>query len=348
MRASLVTLLLTATAIAQPKPAEHDFVLRDFRFDSGEKLAELRIHYATLGAPRRDAKGRIENAVLLLHGTTGSGDQFLQPQFAGELLGAGQLLDPARWFIILVDDIGHGHSSKPSDGLHAKFPAYGYGDMVRAEHELVARELGIERLRLLLGTSMGCMHAWMWGERWPDAMDAMMPLACQPAAIAGRNRVFRKLAIDAIRDDPSWNGGEYKTQPTGLRGAASMLVLSGSAPLAWQKNLSTPQKADAFASEKLRNALGRLDANDTIYALAASRDYDPSHDLEKIRAAVTFVNFADDFINPPELGIAERAIKRVQRGRFVLIPATDESHGHSGHTWAAAWKGELGKLLEAR
>jgi homoserine O-acetyltransferase len=346
----MLLLAIASTAAAQPKPPQptpHDFGLRDFRFDSGEKLPELRIHYATLGTPHKDAKGRIDNAVLLLHGTTGSGDQFLQPQFAGELFGAGQPLDLSRWFVILVDDIGHGRSSKPSDGLRAHFPAYDYGDMVRAEHELVTKELKIEKLRLLLGTSMGCMHGWMWAERWPDAMEALMPLACLPVQIAGRNRVWRKLSIDTIRQDPSWNGGEYKTQPAGLRGAAAIMLIAGSAPIAWQKKYATRDAAEAFAGETMGKLMARLDANDMIYALDASRDYDPSPELEKVRAAVTFVNSADDFINPPELAIAEREIKRVKRGRFVLIPASEQTRGHGTHTSATFWKDELAKLLEA-
>jgi homoserine O-acetyltransferase/O-succinyltransferase len=325
---------------------EGEFVAKDFKFRDGESLAELRLHYATLGKPARDAAGRVTNAVILLHGTGGSGAQFLQPQFAGELFGAGQLLDTAKYYIILPDGIGHGKSSKPSDGLHAKFPQYDYDDMVAAHHALL-EHLGVEHLRLILGTSMGCMHAFVWGETYPEVMDALMPLACQPVQIAGRNRIWRKMVMDAIRNDPEWKGGEYTTEPRqSLRTALDLLLIAGSAPLQMQKNYRTRDAADKDLDEYFAARMPGLDANDLLYAVDASRNYDPSAGLEKIRARVMYVNSADDFINPPELGIAEREIRRIKGAKFVVIPISDATHGHGTHTWAAVWKGYLAELLE--
>jgi homoserine O-acetyltransferase len=341
------------TAPAQPPldlggvlPVEADFILHDFHFASGETLPELRMHYLTYGTAAHDAAGRTTNAVLVLHGTTGSGRQFLQPQFAQELLAPGQPLDVRKYYVILPDDVGHGRSSKPSDGLRARFPAYGYEDMVAAEHVLVTQGLGIDHLRLLMGTSMGCMHAWMWAESWPDAMDAVMPLACLPVAIAGRNREWRKLTVDGILRDPAYQGGDYSTEPeAALRQAAAIFIIAGSAPLEMQQRLATRDAADAAAEEASRKWIASHDANDVLYAVRASGDYDPSPGLEKITAPVMFVNSADDFINPPELGIAEREIQRVKRGKFVLLPASTSTHGHGTHTWAALWKPYLAELM---
>ena len=330
-----------------PTPKEGDYVSRDFHFKSGEILPELRIHYATFGTPTRDATGKVTNAVLLLHGTSGSGRQFLAPQFAGVLLGPGQLLDVARYYVILVDNVGHGKSSKPSDGLHAHFPQYDYDDMVASQHEMLEKGLGVNHLRLILGTSMGCMHSWVWGETYPDFMDALMPLACQPVQTAGRNRIWRKLVIDAIRDDPDWKNGEYTTEPsTALETAADMFYIAAGSALQMQKNLPTRDAADTAARDFAKRFSADHDATDLLYALNASRNYDPSPQLEKITAPVMFVNSADDFINPPELGIAEREIKRVRKGRFVLIPISDQTHGHGTHTWAAVWQQYLKELLE--
>jgi len=332
---------------ATPETTEGNYVAKNFKFRDGESLAELRLHYATLGKPARDEKGRVTNAVMLLHGTGGSGAQFLAAQFAGELFGAGQLLDTAKYYIILPDGIGHGKSSKPSDGLHAKFPQYDYDDMVAAQHGLLLEHLGVEHLRLILGTSMGCMHAFVWGETYPEFMDALMPLACQPAQIAGRNRVWRKMVMDAIREDPGWKGGEYTTEPRqGLRTALDLLLIAGSAPLLMQKNYPARDAADKYLDEYFTARMPGLDANDLLYQVAASRNYDPLPGLEKIRARVMYVNSADDFINPPELGIAEREIRRVKGARFVVIPISDATHGHGTHTWAAVWKGYLAELLE--
>ena len=308
-------------------PLEGDIALKDFHFRSGESLPELRIHYTTLGTHHGN------NAILIMHGTGGSGKQFFRPQFADVLYGPGQPLDARKYYIILPDDIGHGGSSKPSDGLGAKFPHYGYHDMVEAEHALVA-QLGVDHLRLVMGTSMGCMHSWMWAEQWPAQMDAVMPLACLPVAIAGRNRWWRKMIIDGIDHDPK----------AGMELAADIELLVGGSPLERQKAMPTAASADAEL-DKQRAKLIADDPNDVRYQTASSFDYDPSADLEKITAPVMFVNSADDFINPPELGIAEREIKRVKRGTFVLIPASEQTHGHGTHTWAALWQDKLVQLL---
>jgi homoserine O-acetyltransferase len=329
-------------------PKEGDYVSADFHFKSGETMPGVRIHYATLGTPARNTSGRVTNAVLLLHGTSGSGRQFLAPQFAGVLFGPGQLLDVTRYYVILPDNIGQGKSSKPSDGMHAHFPQYDYDDMVALQHELLDKGLGINHLRLILGTSMGCMHAWVWGETYPDFADALMPLACQPVQIAGRNRLWRKMVIDGIRDDPAWKNGEYASQPlSALEVAADIFYIAGGAPLLMQKSLPTRDATDAAGQDFAKRFIADHDANDLLYALNASRNYDPSPQLEKITVPVMFVNSADDFINPPELGIAEREIKRVKKGRFVLIPISEQSHGHGTHTWAAVWQQYLKELLEA-
>jgi homoserine O-acetyltransferase len=334
------------TASIAGQAHEGEFVLHDFRFASGESLAELRLHYTTLGKPQRDAQGRISNAVMILHGTGGDGHQFLRPQFADVLFSAGGLLDTARYYIILPDGIGHGHSSKPSDGAHAHFPHYAYADMVEAQYQLVTRGLGVERLRLLMGTSMGCMHAFMWGELHPDHVGALMPLACLPVQIAGRNRMWRHLIIDAITRDPAWQGGDYASEPiVGLRSAAAILLIAGTAPVQLQRQYPTRDAADRHADEALAAALDGADANDLLYQVSASRDYDPDARLGEIRAPLMWVNSADDFINPPELGIAEREIRKIPHGKFVLLPVSENTHGHGTHTWAAAWQDYLRELL---
>jgi homoserine O-acetyltransferase/O-succinyltransferase len=323
-----------------------DFSIRNFRFHSGESLPELHLHYITLGVPQLDAQGRTTNAVLILHGTGGDGHQFLRPQFADVLFKPGGLLDPAKYFVILPDGIGHGKSSKPSDGLHARFPHYDYDDMVAAQHALLTQHLHVNHLRLLMGTSMGCMHAFVWGETWPGYMDALMPLACLPVQIAGRNRMWRKMLMDAIHSDPAWEGGEYKSEPQmALRAAADLLIIAGSAPHQMQKSYPTRDAADKYVVDTVAKDVASLDANDMLYQVDASRDYDPSGALEKIEARVMWINSADDFINPPELGIAEREAKRLKKGRFVLIPVSDQTHGHGTHTWAAVWQKYLADLL---
>ncbi len=327
---------------------ESDYVVHDFHFASGESLPELRLHYTTLGRIHRNSHGHVDNAVLILHGTGGSGRSLLNDHFAGVLFGKGQLLDTNKYFVILPDGIGHGKSSKPSDGLHARFPQYAYADMVAAQHELVMQGLLVDHLRLVMGTSMGCMHTFMWGETFPSYMDALMPLACLPVQIAGRNRLWRALLMQGIRMDPEWQQGEYRNEPTAaLRTAAGLLMIAGSAPIQMQLSLPTRDAADKFLDEFMQRELADLDANDLLYAVGASRDYDPSPLLGNIRVPLTQVNSADDFINPPELGIAEREIKRVRNGRFVLLPASDQTHGHGTHTWAAVWQQHLAQLLDA-
>jgi homoserine O-acetyltransferase len=336
---------MLASRTAAQTPRSGDFTIPDFLFADGETLPSLKIHYMTMGEPKRDASGHISNAVLLLHGTGGSGSQFLAPQFHDVLLGSGGLLDPAKYYIILPDDIGHGRSSKPSDGMHARFPHYGYTDMVTAEYRLVTEGLHVDHLRLILGTSMGCMHSWMWGERNPDFMDALMPLACLPEPIAGRNRIWRKMLMDSISSDPQWNHGEYQQQPAGLTSAIYMLIIAGSAPIQMQKEAPTPDAADAFVARQVEQRRKTTDANDLLYAVASSRDYDPSAGLERVKAWVMYINSADDFINPPDLAIAPRDIQRVKHGRFVLIPSSNATHGHGTHTYAAVWQQYLADLL---
>jgi homoserine O-acetyltransferase len=335
----------TVGAADYPAPAESDYTIRDFKFTNGETLPELRIHYRTLGKAEKDAQGKTTNAVLVMHGTTGSGAQFIRPEFAGGLFGGGQLLDAAKCFIVLPDGIGHGKSSKPSDGMRAKFPRYGYRDMVDAQYRLLTDGLGVNHARLVMGTSMGGMHTWLWGETHPDFMDALMPLASLPTQISGRNRAWRRIIIDAIRNDPAWNGGEYKTQPPSLRTAAEMLWFMSSNPLLRQKEAPTLAKTDEVLDKFVVDIMKADDANDVLYALEASRDYDPGPHLEKIRAPLLAINSADDLINPPELAILEREIKRVPQGRALVIPLSEKTRGHGSHTIAALWKDELVRLL---
>ncbi|KAG9246463.1 alpha/beta hydrolase protein [Calycina marina] len=327
-------------------PEESDFTISSFDFVSGETITELRLHYRTLGTVRRDKHEKVTNAVLIGHGTGGSGSQFINDHFAGELFESGDLLDPARYFIILPDGIGHGGSSKPSDGLHAQFPRYGYCDMVLATYRLVTEGLGINHLRLVMGTSMGGMHAWLWGEMYPEFMDALMPLASLPVQIAGRNRMTRKMIMDAIRNDPEWKGGDYSTQPEqGLTTALYILTIMGSVPLKWQEEAPTQVAADDFLEKRLAAALLVTDANDLLYQVDASHDYDPSYRLSDIQASLLAINSADDQINPPELGILEAKIKEVKFGRAVVLPISEFTRGHSTHTWANVWKSYLEELL---
>ncbi|HRB12715.1 MAG TPA: alpha/beta fold hydrolase [Vicinamibacteria bacterium] len=356
-RALLGTTLLTAFAanlvfaqstapVAKPAVTEGDFQIRDFRFDSGETLATLNLHYRTLGRPVRNARGQVTNAVLIMHGTGGTGASFLSDNFGGVLFGPGQLLDAATHYIILPDGIGHGKSTKPSDGLHAKFPRYGYGDLVTAQYRLVTEGLKVDHLRLVMGTSMGGMHTWMWATRYPDFMDAAMPLASLPVQIAGRNRFFRRMVSDAIRNDPDWKNGEYTAQPRGLNAAVYTLIFMTSVPLQWQKLAPTREAADQFFDRTVAQRTAANDANDMLYQFEASRDYNPEPDLEKIVCPLLAINSADDQVNPPELGILEAQIKRVKKGRAVIIPISDQTRGHSTHSFPAIWGGELARLLK--
>ena len=352
MLKKLITLFLVlafskATAAQSPSPVQGDFVLKDFKFSSGETLPELRVHYRTLGRPQRDARGVVRNAVLILQGTGGSGAGFTSPQFGGQLFGAGALLDASRYFIILPDGIGHGQSSKPSDGLRARFPRYRYRDMVEAQYRLVTEGLGVNHLRLVMGTSMGGMHTWLWGETYPDFMNALMPLASLPVQIAGLNQVTRRMAIDAIRTDPEWQNGDYKRQPHGLYAAIYIRMIMASSPLQWQKQYPTREAADKFLEDTARARLSSTDANDMLYQLEASSDYDPSPHLERIKASLLAVNSEDDLINPPQLRILEREIKRVAKGRAVVLPISDETRGHGTHSIPSVWKQYLHELLAA-
>ena len=345
--ALVLALFLPLSALAADWPTKTgDFIARDVTFKSGETLAEVRMHYTTLGTPRRNTKGEIENAVMVLHGTGGSGRNFLVPIFADELYGPGQPLDLATTYVILPDNIGHGGSSKPSDGLRMAFPRYDYDDMVALQHRLLVAGLGVKRLKLILGTSMGCMHAFVWGEAYPGFAERLAPFACNAVPLAGRNRMWRKMALDAIRADPAWMGGNYTAQPmAGLRTVTNLLILAGANPLAQQAQYPTREATEKALEQSFNARIGAIDANDALYYIDASRNYDPSPALEKITVPVLWVNSADDFINPPELGLAEQLVKRMPKARFVLIPASTETRGHGTHTAAKFWKADLAKLL---
>jgi homoserine O-acetyltransferase len=343
--------LFAAQTAAAPRPSfairEQDIVLKDFRFRDGEGLPVLKMHVTTLGTPHRNGAGQIDNAVMVLHGTGGTGKQFLQPQFADELYGPGQPLDIGRYYVVLPDNIGHGGSSKPSDGMRMHFPKYDYDDMIAAQHRMLTEGLGITHLRLIMGTSMGCMHSFVWGETYPDFASALMPLACEPIEIAGLNRMWRQLAINGIEADPAWQGGNYATEPmTGLRAAENLLFVAGSAPLLYQRQYPTRTTASAYAEQRVENAVKALDANDLIYQLDSSRNYNPWPRLELIRVPLMWINSADDFINPRNLPVSAEALKRMPTARFRLIPETAETHGHGTHTWAKFWKQDLSELLE--
>ena len=320
---------------------------RSFRFPLRHRrdAAQLKLHYLTLGTPHRNAAGHVDNAVLLLHGTGGNAHSLLNPVFSNVLFGPGQPLDITKYFLILPDDIGHGESSKPSDGLHAHFPAYDYDDMVRSQH-MMLDELKIDHLRLILGTSMGCMQSFVWGETYPDFTDALAPFACLPVQIAGRNRMMRYMAIQTIQQDPAWKDGEYKTQPVqGLRTANEMLLIMGSSPLQMQKQAPTREQAEQYVDRYLDRTMASTDANNMVFYLNASRNYDPGPRLETITAPVLWINSADDFINPAELGIAETMVKRMPHARFILLPISDATRGHGTHTAAAIWKDYLAEFL---
>ena len=327
--------------------SEGDFVVRDFRFSSGETVPALNLHYRTIGTPRKDASGVVRNAVLILHGTGGSGAGFLSQTFGGELFGSGQLLDATRYFIILPDGIGHGKSSKPSDGMRARFPKYNYDDMVRAQHAMLVDGLKVTHLRLVLGTSMGAMHCWVWGEMYPDFADGLVPLASAPTAIAGRNRVMRKMIMDSITQDPAWKNGDYTEPPRqGLTGAVNLLMMMTSSPLQWHKSGATRDAADKWYEDQIKARVAATDANDMLYQYNASRDYDPSANLDKITAAVLAINSADDVVNPPELGLMEKLMPRVKRGHYLLIPTSDETRGHGTHSLPKIWGKELAAFMK--
>jgi homoserine O-acetyltransferase/O-succinyltransferase len=337
-------LAVAAHAASYPTPTDGDWTVKNFKFATGEMLPELKLHYTTIGKPERDAGGKVVNAVLILHGTGGTGQGFLTDAFAGRLFDAGQLLDGATHYIILPDGIGHGKSTKPSDGMRMKFPKYTYEDMVRAQYLLLTEGLGVNHLRLVLGTSMGAMHTWLWGETYPDFVDALMPLASAPVAIAGRNWMQRQMRIDCIKSDPAWNGGNYSEQPAlGLKCVGFIRILMTSGALRLQHQYPTRESVIDMLE---KDGPVQADANDVIYEMEASRSYNPAPKLDRIQVPLLAINSADDEINPPELGILETEIKKVKRGRFILLPTTEETRGHGTHSVPAIWGKHLAELLE--
>jgi homoserine O-acetyltransferase len=346
---AVAAVLLTAALPAAAQTSwldqrEGDAALKDFSFTSGEVLPELKIHYITLGSAKRNAAGDVVNAVLLLHGTSGTSKNWLQPTLANELFAPGAPLDANQYFIVIPDGIGRGGSSKPSDGLRMKFPHYRYVDMVVATHRLLTEHLGLKHLRAVLGTSMGGMQAWMWGEMHPDFMDALVPIASQPIAMSGRNWMYRRIGIEAIKNDPDWNGGNYEKNPKHYVYAAPISVLMTESTVHFQQVAPSREAMDALYLRMVEQA-GKLDANNQLYAIEAVMDYDPSKDLEKIKAKLLAINFADDEVNPPELGVMERGIKRIAGARFALIPASEKTHGHYTYNLAAHWKQHLADFM---
>jgi len=326
---------------------ESDYIIYNFKFESGDSLSQLNIHYATIGKPVKDKNGNITNAILIMHGTSGNSKNFLTEQFAGNLFKPGQILDSTKYFIILPDAIGHGKSSKPSDGMHMKFPKYTYDDIVKADYQLLTGHLGVKHLRLVMGTSMGGMYTWVWGYTYPDFMDALMPLASLPVEIAGRNRMTRKIAMNMIQMDPEWKGGEYTSPPrVGLTGAISCLFFMGSSPIQLQKRAPTKMTADSVLELTFARYSGLLEANDLIYQLDASRYYNPSPHLSKIKARLFAINSADDEINPPELKIMDKEIEKVKNGRYILLPITDKTTGHGTHSNPEIWGNYLKELID--
>ena len=352
MRKILTPLIATLAFLATPALAETwpstdgEVVLKNFTFTSGEKLPEVKMHYTTLGSSHKNRKGEVDNAIMVLHGTGGSGKQFLSPQFADELYGPGQPFDIAKFYVILPDSIGHGGSSKPSDGMRMAFPKYDYDDMVTAQYRLLTEGLGVKKLKLILGTSMGCMHAFVWGETHPGFAEKLAPFACNASEIAGRNRMWRKMSIDAIKADPAWNGGNYTEQPSsGMRTYVDLGIIAGGNPVGLQALYPTREKAEAALDAAFASRGKGVDANNAIYQLDASRNYNPEPNLERITVPVLWINSADDFINPPGLGMAQVATMRMPHARFILIPESAETKGHGTHTWAKFWKAELIKLM---
>ncbi|TVZ26028.1 homoserine O-acetyltransferase [Gillisia sp. Hel_I_86] len=345
---SIFVFFLSFSLFAQdyPTPVEGDYVIDEFEFESGEKLENLNLHYTTLGEPTKGEDGKVNNAILIKHGTTGTGHQFLSSRYAGNLFGPGQTLDATKYFIILTDDIGHGKSSKPSDSLRMEFPKYTYDDMVLANYKLLTEHLKVDHLRLVTGTSMGGMQSWVWGYTYPDFMDAIMPLASLPVEIAGRNRMQRAMIVKLIEMDPEWKNGNYKEQPkVGLSGAIGQLMFMVSSPLQWQKRAPTREEAEEMLDNMVERYLSIMDANDMIYAFESSRNYNPAPHLSKIKAPLIAINSADDQVNPPELGLMEEHIQKIANAKFVLLPITDETSGHGTHSNPAIWGNYLEELM---
>ena len=340
----LVALMLSASTAAfaadYPAAREGSWVARDFRFQNGQTLHEVRLHYRTIGAPTGEP-------VLVLHGTSGSGASMLTLAFAGELFGPGQPLDASRYYIILPDALGTGKSTRPSDGLRAKFPAYDYNDMVAAQYRLVTEGLGIKHLRLVIGNSMGGMQAWLWATRYPAAMDAVVPMACMPTAMSGRNWMLRRMLTQAIRNDPEWMGGNYTAQPKGMQTHLTYFSLATSGGnAALYKQAPTAAAGDDQIGKRL-SAPFTGDANDVLYQWESSANFDASPGLDKIEAAVLAINSSDDERNPPELGVMEREIKRVRNGRYLLVPGGPDTAGHGSTGMARLYKKDLEELLRS-
>jgi len=345
---SIFIFFLSFSLFAQdyPTPVEGDYVIDEFKFESGEKLENLNLHYTTLGKPTKGENGKVNNAILIKHGTTGTGHQFLSSRYAGNLFGPGQTLDATKYFIILTDDIGHGKSSKPSDGLRMDFPKYTYDDMVLANYKLLTEHLNVDHLRLVTGTSMGGMQSWVWGYTYPDFMDAIMPLASLPVEIAGRNRMQRAMIVKLIEMDPEWKNGNYKEQPkVGLSGAIGQLMFMVSSPLQWQKRAPSREEAEEMLDNMVERYLSIMDANDMIYAFESSRNYNPAPHLSKITAPLIAINSADDQVNPPELGLMEEQIQKIANAKFILLPITDKTSGHGTHSNPTIWGKYLEELL---
>jgi homoserine O-acetyltransferase/O-succinyltransferase len=341
------TALLAGAQTSHWPTEDGNYVIKNFHFGSGESIPELKLHYLTLGKPHRDAAGHTDNAILLLHGTGGNAHSLLNPVFSDVLFGPGQPFDITKFYIILPDDIGHGQSSKPFDGLHMHFPQYDYDDMVASQHTMLVDGLHVDHLRLILGTSMGCMQSFVWGETYPTFTDALAPFACLPVELAGRNRLWRYMAMQMIRDDPAWQNGDYTTEPVeGLRGANDLIIIAGSAPLYMQKQFPTRAAAEAYADRTLNATIANTDANNFLYYVNASRNYNPEPKLATITAPVLWINSADDFINPPELGIAQKLVGKMPHAKFILIPISDATRGHGTHTQAAIWKDYLITFLK--
>lgn len=332
------------------KAGKHSVELEDFEFDTGETLPSITMSYYTLGTPQRDEDGHVTNAVMLLHGTGGSGTSLLRPMFGDELFGPGQPLDLAETYIISPDNLGHGDSSKPSDGMRLDFPRYDYDDMVRAQYRMLTEDAGVESLDMIIGTSMGCMHSFVWGQTYPGFVERFVPLACNAIEIAGRNRMFRQMIIEGFQNDPDYDDGHYEDASeleTGQKIYADVLILAGSNPYRLQAEAPTREAAiEAFHTAQEGLKARAVDPNDTIYQFDASRTYNPAPHLSEIEAPVLWINSADDFINPPGLGDPEALAAEMPNARFVLIPASEDTRGHGTHTAAAIWKNELKAFLE--
>ena len=339
---------VASAAVAQsfPTPERHDFTVRNFRFQSGESLAEVRIHYRTVGTPVRNAKGRITNGVLVMHGSSGDAGQVLAPSFSEPLLQKGGPLDASKYFLVFPDNLGNGRSTKPSDGLRAKFPKYGYHDMVTLQHQLVTEGLGIDRLKLVIGISMGGMHAWLWGIRYPDAMDGLIPIAAQPVAIQGRNLLWRRILSQAIRKDPEWRNGNYEKPPQGFLSIMPMFDMLVQSPARLGESVTSYAKADAHLTDVLEETLEEDDANNILYRFESSFDFNPEPDLHKIRAPVLTILFEDDELNPANLGIMERVMPKVKTGRMVVIPAGPETEGHRTQVKASVWREHVRRFMD--